>query len=158
MTRKSKITVLVDTREQKPFPFVGSPFIPKVHKLETGDYTLRGLESRLCIERKGSVDELIANLHGSKTERFRQLSSFERMTQYPLRFLVIEATASEFFVPARHLPFTVPTQLFVEDFWNTILTYQLQTLFIGRRSGRSLRFFWSFLNTIWTRWEKGLIE
>ena len=39
------------------------------HKLDTGDYSIQGLEDKICIERKGCVEELAQNL-GSKKQTF----------------------------------------------------------------------------------------
>lgn len=58
-----------------------------VKKLETGDYSLVGLEDKLCIERKGRVSELAINL-GKDKHRF--LAEIERMKSFPFKFLILE--------------------------------------------------------------------
>jgi len=158
--RKNRIpalTVLVDTREIKPFPFQGSGLKTKFKRLKTGDYTLVGLESKLCIERKGSVEELYSNLHGTKRERERQLSVFRRMLSFPYRYLVIEATASDLVRPSIYHTEISP-QTFLSDFLEITMSYQLTPVFIGHRSGRSLQYFYEFLRIIWSLWCKGKLE
>lgn len=54
------ITILVDTREQTPWEF--SHYSTAKQKLDTGDYTVSGLEDKLAIERKKSVGEIANNI------------------------------------------------------------------------------------------------
>jgi hypothetical protein len=58
-----------------------------VRKLETGDYSIEGMEDKLCIERKGRLSELAINL-GSDKRRF--MDEIERMKKFPFKFLVLE--------------------------------------------------------------------
>lgn len=82
-------TVIKDTREQDGYFF--GPFNTCAgmieHKLDTGDYTIEGLEDKICVERKGCVEELAVNL-GQKKHAF--LDEIERMKPFPHKFLVLE--------------------------------------------------------------------
>lgn len=86
-------TVVKDTREQNGYTF--EKFSGRytsckgmvLKKLDTGDYTLLGLEDKLCIERKASVAELAINLGKDK---FRFLDEIERMKPFPFKFLILE--------------------------------------------------------------------
>tara|TARA_B100000073_G_C23666343_1_gene546716 strand:+ start:163 stop:672 length:510 start_codon:yes stop_codon:yes gene_type:complete len=86
-------TVIKDTREQDGYTF--ESFTGRytscngmiVEKLDTGDYSLKGLEDRLCIERKGRISELAINLGKDKARFMREI---ERMTEFEFRFLVLE--------------------------------------------------------------------
>ena len=86
-------TVIKDTREQDGCTF--ESFTGRytscngmiVEKLDTGDYSLKGLEDRLCIERKGRISELAINLGKDKARFMREI---ERMTEFEFRFLVLE--------------------------------------------------------------------
>jgi ERCC4-type nuclease len=83
--------VIVDTREQYPFHFSSSKISGTVSKkLDTGDYSITGLEDILCIERKASVVEFYNNI----TQK-RFWAELERMKAYKYRFLVFEFSASE---------------------------------------------------------------
>lgn len=80
-------TVLVDTREQQPHSFHDEERCTATISatLETGDYTLRGLRDKLCIERKGSVSELASNI----TQK-RFYNELERMKSYKYRYIICE--------------------------------------------------------------------
>jgi ERCC4-type nuclease len=82
-------TVIKDTREQDGYFFSAFNTCAGMveHKLDTGDYTIQGLEDKICIERKGCVEELAVNL-GSKKYPF--LEEIKRMEPFPHKFLVLE--------------------------------------------------------------------
>lgn len=83
-----RFDVIVDTREQKNlWSFANYDEVESVieQKLDTGDYTIAGLEDRLCIERKHSISELANNITEKRFER-----ELERMSQFPHSFLVLE--------------------------------------------------------------------
>lgn len=86
-------TVIKDTREQDGYTFEKFTGMYTscngmvIQKLETGDYSLVGLEDKLCIERKGKVAELAINL-GKDKHRF--LREIERMQLFPFKFLILE--------------------------------------------------------------------
>lgn len=82
----SAITALVDTREQTPLDL--APLRTETVTLATGDYSLRGLESTVAIERK-SLPDLLACC-GRERERFDR--EIDRLRAYPVRALIIEAT------------------------------------------------------------------
>lgn len=86
-----KPVVLIDTREQSPFRLgrfdnwiAGS----KVATLGTGDYSIEGMESLVCLERK-SLNDLVATLMHQRPRFFRQL---ERMQAFPYRAILVEAS------------------------------------------------------------------
>lgn len=82
-------TVIKDTREQDGYYFSAFNTCAGMieHKLDTGDYTIQGLEDKICVERKGCVEELAVNL-GQKKHAF--LDEIERMKNFPHKFLVLE--------------------------------------------------------------------
>lgn len=84
-----KFTVIKDTREQEGYHFSSFNACAGMieHKLDTGDYTIKGLEDKICVERKGCVEELAVNL-GQKKYAF--LDEIERMKPFPHKFLVLE--------------------------------------------------------------------
>ena len=91
-------TVIKDTREQDGYTFTA--FSGRYHKcdgmivrkLDTGDYSLEGLEDKVCIERKASVSELAINL-GKDKHRF--MAEVERMKEFPHKFLVLEFSLTD---------------------------------------------------------------
>ena len=80
-------TVIIDTREQHPWTF--KHFATANKKLDTGDYSIEGLEHILCIERKNSVSEIASNI---SEKRFKDV--IQRMTQYKHAFILIEDSYS----------------------------------------------------------------
>lgn len=82
-------TVIRDDREKKKKGWIWGQFPSNagtvVQRLKTGDYTLKGYENVLCIERKGSVKELATNLH---QKRF--MESLKRMEQFPVKAVILE--------------------------------------------------------------------
>ena len=63
--------VVKDTREQEGYFFNEFNTCKGMveRKLDTGDYTIDGLEDKICIERKGCIEELAVNL-GQKKHAF----------------------------------------------------------------------------------------
>lgn len=55
--------------------------------LPTGDYSLRGFEERICIDRKSGFPELAANF---TVDRDRFEREFERMRSYDVALIVVE--------------------------------------------------------------------
>lgn len=80
------LTAVIDTREQTPLNL--SPLRIERGTLPTGDYSLRGLESVIAIERK-SLPDLIGCV-GRERERFDR--EVQRLIAYPVRCLVVEST------------------------------------------------------------------
>jgi ERCC4-type nuclease len=76
-------TIIIDTREQQPWEFQNYAVANK--KLDTGDYSIEGLENILCIERKKSASEFANNIVES---RFKDVVM--RMSQLKYSFLLLE--------------------------------------------------------------------
>lgn len=84
--RPEQLTAVVDTREQLPLDL--SPLLSMRGTLDTGDYSVRGLEHVVAIERK-SLPDLLGCV-GQSRERFER--EVQRLLAYPVRALVVEAT------------------------------------------------------------------
>ena len=83
--RVEDLCAIVDTREQAPLDL----FLPsEVGKLAAGDYSIKGLEHRICVERKSLPDALMCV--GRERDRFD--ACIKRMQAYEVRALVIEAS------------------------------------------------------------------
>ena len=79
------VTAICDTREQAPLSL--EPLRVEVAGLATGDYSVKGLESNDCVERK-SLPDLLAVV-GVERERFDR--EVQRMLGYQTRVLVVES-------------------------------------------------------------------
>lgn len=78
-----KFTIIIDTREQHPWEF--PEFAVANKKLDTGDYSIEGMENILCIERKNGIAEIANNI---TENRFKDV--IERMSHYKHAFILIE--------------------------------------------------------------------
>ncbi len=86
-----KFNVIIDTREQQPLTFWSSAIeLAIVSKLDTGDYSIQGMEDILCIERKGSLVEFYNNVSDKRFWR-----EMERMEKFKYKFLVLEFSVSD---------------------------------------------------------------
>ena len=98
MAKIRPFTIIKDTREKQGYTFAASS--TKYHvckgmvnrKLDTGDYSIEGLEDKVCIERKASVVELANNV-GISRKRFE--AEIERMKEFPHKFLVLEFSLTD---------------------------------------------------------------
>jgi ERCC4-type nuclease len=83
---KTLLTVVIDTREQTPFTFIGYPVVTKNAALKTGDYSLAGFEERICIERKSLGD--LASCMTIGRDRFER--ELERMRTMECAAVIVE--------------------------------------------------------------------
>ena len=87
--KPEQVIAIVDTREQHPLEL--SPLQVTAGTLATGDYSVRGLEHVVAIERK-SLSDLIACV-GRERERFDR--EIQRLLAFPTRAIVVESTWAE---------------------------------------------------------------
>ena len=81
--KSTDFTIIIDTREQQPWTFNNHTVANR--KLDTGDYSIEGLENILCIERKKSASEFANNIVES---RFKDV--LMRMNQLKYSFILLE--------------------------------------------------------------------
>ena len=84
-----KYVILKDTREKNGWNFESSDRCLAVANwgLKTGDYTAKGLEKELVIERKASTGELAMNL-GKKRKAFE--AEIVRMSKFRWKYVIME--------------------------------------------------------------------
>lgn len=80
-------TIIIDTREKNPFAFAN--YDTEVSTLKTGDYSLKGLEDQIVLERKSMSD-----FYSSVTKK-RFWNEMERMSQIPHAYLILEFGTSD---------------------------------------------------------------
>ena len=89
MNNNMKYLILRDSREKSAHGWHFSEYKnclgTEVIKLDTGDYTIKGLEDVLCIERKGYVSEFARNI---VEKRFYK--ELDRMTEFRFPFILLE--------------------------------------------------------------------
>jgi DNA excision repair protein ERCC-4 len=98
-TITAPFTILVDGREKAPYRFTGLHSDSSTGRrelivttewahLKSGDYTIRGLESTIAVERK-SLDDIFSTL-GQNRERFEE--EHRRLAEFRRAVVVIEAS------------------------------------------------------------------
>lgn len=92
MAEKINLNIIIDTREQQCWDFSDQFSQDKYYScssergtLKTGDYTLKGLEDILVIERKASSAEIAQNITEDRFER-----EFKRLAEYKHKFVICE--------------------------------------------------------------------
>lgn len=76
-------TIIVDTREQRPWNFAHRA--TSKTKLDTGDYSIVGMENIIAIERKQSVNEIATNIVET-----RFINVLKRLSSIKYRFILLE--------------------------------------------------------------------
>ena len=89
MTTPTSLTAIVDAKEQLPWDL--SPLKMERGTLYTGDYSLRGMESIVSIERKSLMDFVACC--GRERDRFQR--ELDRLRGFPISAVIIESTWSE---------------------------------------------------------------
>lgn len=82
----SSVIAIQDTREQCPWNL--APLRMEIGTLATGDYSIKGLEEVITVERKSLTDFL--GCLGGERERFER--EMHRMLAYPTRAVIVECT------------------------------------------------------------------
>jgi DNA excision repair protein ERCC-4 len=83
------LCIIQDTREQAPYTFVciTPPPLVEVATLASGDYSVKGLEDRVAVERKSLVDAF--GTFGQGRDRFER--ELERLSRLRFGAVVLEA-------------------------------------------------------------------
>ena len=85
-----QFTVLVDDREKKAWDL---PYKIEKKRLKTGDYTIKGFEEIVAIEKKSGLVELLNDLANGYRGTFERF--LKRLSKYPVKVIVVEDTLSE---------------------------------------------------------------
>jgi len=116
--RIPKPIVLVDTREQKPLPlYVNHPnWIGGERRvaLKTGDYTVQGMESLLCLERKSLADLVACTV----ISRQRFLTACGRLARFQWKAILVEATFED--IKGGFEQFEIPSEVHPNAVWGTL--------------------------------------
>lgn len=83
--------ILIDTRDQKPWAFPQPGVSVCRTKLDAGDYSVRGLETSVCLERKTLTDAVSTLM----SDWIRFVKQLKRMAGMDVAAIVIEATPDD---------------------------------------------------------------
>ena len=125
-TKQPPFTIIIDTREQQPFAFEG--LVVKRAKLDSGDYSIEGLEHRVAVERKNKVDAW-----GCMAEsRARFERCLERLAALDRAMVVIECGLEEFCIrPAQIQRVTVASA--VGGYISAMARHNIPVIWAGNR-------------------------
>jgi len=84
--KNNNFTILVDDREKKPWLFP-SQYPMEKRRLKCGDYSIKGYEDLVAIEKKSGLNELFTNLTGNYRPTFKRFLS--KLSKYPVRAIVV---------------------------------------------------------------------
>jgi hypothetical protein len=132
-------TVIRDTREQLGWSFAASASCAGTvdEKLPTGDYTLRGYEKLLCIERKGALAEFGKNIVQPRFDK-----ELQRLTKFRYAFIICEFEIEDIFQwpQSTGLPDSVTSEFRINKFFilkklieYTVRYPTIRILFVGSR-------------------------
>ena len=87
------VPIIIDTRERQPWAFTVEidNAVATRGTLATGDYSVRGYETRICVERKSLTDWV--NTIVNDYARFRK--ELKRMESYDRSYIIIECTIND---------------------------------------------------------------
>lgn len=132
--KKKHITLIHDDREKKPWSneYLGGGFKTEIRRLKVGDYTIKGMEKLVCIERKANWEEIANNIGAAKNR-----NNFEKeliaMGKFPIRMLIINASYAQIPSMVRHSQYVTPTV--ITDWMIKIeLEYGISVIPIGSRA------------------------
>lgn len=127
--------ILVDTREQTPYELIGS----EKSTLKTGDYTVRGYEDVMAIERK-SYNDLYHCLTSSRLRFEKQL---KRLSDYKYKALLVDSTVSS--VLLGHVHCNLPGDEALKRVMRYSVKYDIPVMFVdnhGDKVTRNLLYQW----------------
>lgn len=105
--------IIIDTREQKDlFLFKTFPVETVVRKLDTGDYSIRGFENKITIDRKRDTCEL-QMCYGQNWRRFNNV--LNRMSEFDEAYILCT-------FPFRHLEIFPEESNILKSRWKRIKT------------------------------------
>jgi len=135
-------TLVVDTRERIPFDYEGEEeFEAIVHeKLDAGDYSLKGMEHIIVIERKATADELFNNFTQNKD---RIYAEFERLRNHKIKIIMIEQSCEDICNPRNYYvnkkginkaSVNMPVAVVAANLNTLMLEYEAQVIFAGSKA------------------------
>lgn len=149
---KHDYTIIVDTREQKPWSF--PEHTTAVAKLDTGDYSIQGLEDILCIERKRNVSEIANNI---TEKRFADVLS--RMSKYRFPFILLEFDLNDVldFPIGSDIPkklwdkIKIKPQFILKHLTEMCLLYNIYVIFCGSKANAEI-YAESIMNKVYSKY------
>jgi ERCC4-type nuclease len=138
------VTILQDDREKLPFKFKCPYYKIERTRLKTGDYTIKGFEKLVCIERKKNWAELLSNLRGANRKRF--IAELKRLRKFKHRYILIEDNNNTVLDGCKYSQYG-PDTLY---YWylQIIVVYKIPIVFLGRKKDTQQMLLDSFMSQL----------
>jgi ERCC4-type nuclease len=120
--------IIVDSREQLPWEFGFHTTSRK--KLNTGDYSIEGMESVFTIERKMSVSEIATNI---TENRFKDV--LDRLSKIPHAYMIMEFDVEDIYTfPVGSDMLRIKGNYIMKILMQASIDYNIHILFCGDSS------------------------
>ena len=132
--KKWPLTILYDDREKNPWVLKSMYFKMKRQRLITGDYTIDGYTSRVAVEKKSGLHELVQNISGIDRKRFK--STLERLSKFEHKYFVIDGTLDDIDLVLKKLPSKTRIDKVSVCHWLTLISvkYGIPVIFLGNKN------------------------
>jgi len=90
--KTDNFAIVCDDREKKPWTFPKDQKVVR-KRLKCGDYSIKGFEDLIAIEKKSGIQELFTDLTGKYRARFRRF--LNRLSKYPIKCIIVEQTLDD---------------------------------------------------------------
>jgi ERCC4-type nuclease len=153
--KNKDITIIQDTREQKPWVFDiedkarpdGMRIIgTEVKKIEAGDYTILGLEDKICIEKKSGITELFNNMIPSANQE-RFCREMEKLREIKHKYLIIESNLDNDMLKMsiQQFKYPVPASRVVKWIYELQAEYDIVPIFAGNTGKKVCRYLFDMI-------------
>lgn len=146
--------ILVDSREQIPFAFQGYDVDLEPTTLTTGDYSIRGFQNQVSIERKG-LDDLVSCLMNGSRQRFEKELSRARGLDFFA--IVVEGALSD--ISMGKYRSEMKPQAALQSIITFQVRYRVPFLWCGNRAGAEYMTYWllaKYLREIEMRYQQAV--
>ena len=146
-----KMTIYIDTREQKPYEFKGCKQVRR--GLKVGDYSVQDGLGRggIIIERKSPEDMIGTLTKKTNLERFKK--ELDKMAKFKYKIVVIETSPKGLISACAASRTTANGEKVLELLLELSLQYGFWPVFAGSRSGGQM-----FTQKILTKWWCGRLR
>jgi DNA excision repair protein ERCC-4 len=129
-----EVVILYDDREKRPWRKIlyNEGCTMKRARLKVGDYTIKGFEDKVAIEKKNGLKELVNNISGKDRKRFKAFLT--KLSLYEVKCIIIEDSLSNINKCLAELPSRCRINKKSILYWLSEITimYGIPLLFIGK--------------------------
>jgi DNA excision repair protein ERCC-4 len=140
MSKKQPFTIIIDTREQSPYTFGEIPI--EVATLQAGDYSIKGMENVVAIERKSLNDYVNTVIHAQ--ERFT--NELYKLMSYHHTCIVVEGSVAD--IMSRKFKSAADPRAVMGKTHAIICNWKVPVMFCGDRQ-HSIEFCKGWFSFVW---------